>query len=190
MFFLLGENFAKMLARIFTILHLLNKVICHWVFFSHGGKFLQRRQHYKNAKITPTRKISMLTVKGPHFTSPITGLLLINNNIYLCFYLTCHEFQEKKAMEKIQQVKSREKNILLQNINQLEDAPEEEEGGGALQHLPLSPDGKYLVLTATDESESLPDSHDFVQPMKTLDIRTNNQPTDEITVEDDGETEA
>ena len=42
-----------------------------------------------------------------------------------------------------------QQNILLDNINKLED--KEEEDGGLSSKLPLSPDGKYLVLTTPDE---------------------------------------
>lgn len=66
---------------------------------------------------------------------------------------------EKKAVDKIKKVKAQEKNILLQNIQNLEDADSDDE----LNKLPLSPDGKYLVLTATedddvDEDDALQDS--------------------------------
>lgn len=85
--------------------------------------------------------------------------------------------QEKKAMEKIHQVKTREKHLLLQNIQQLEDAPEgeEEEEGGSLHNLPLSPDGKYLVLTAADESEDAFQSGDLAQPMENLTVEPLKQ---------------
>ncbi|KAK3101785.1 hypothetical protein FSP39_006317, partial [Pinctada imbricata] len=103
--------------------------------------------------------------------------------------LAFQALMEKKAMEKIQQVKTKEKNLLLQNINQLEDAPEGEEE--ALHNLPLSPDGKYLVLTATDESDIIPESHDTEQPIKTMDLRnTSNQTQESTSVADDDETEA
>nr|XP_011425916.2 DCC-interacting protein 13-alpha isoform X8 [Crassostrea gigas] len=91
--------------------------------------------------------------------------------------------KEKKAMEKIQQVKTREKNILLQNIQQLEDAPEDEED--SLHNLPLSPDGKYLVLTAADESEDAMESGDFSQPMEKLTVESMQQPiSDSFDTED------
>nr|XP_022299272.1 DCC-interacting protein 13-alpha-like isoform X3 [Crassostrea virginica] len=85
--------------------------------------------------------------------------------------------KEKKAMEKIHQVKTREKHLLLQNIQQLEDAPEgeEEEEGGSLHNLPLSPDGKYLVLTAADESEDAFQSGDLAQPMENLTVEPLKQ---------------
>lgn len=86
-------------------------------------------------------------------------------------------------MEKIQQVKTREKNILLQNIQQLEDAPEDEED--SLHNLPLSPDGKYLVLTAADESEDAMESGDFSQPMEKLTVESMQQPiSDSFDTED------
>eukprot|EP00105_Crassostrea_gigas_P010580 XP_011425916.1 PREDICTED: DCC-interacting protein 13-alpha isoform X8 [Crassostrea gigas] len=91
--------------------------------------------------------------------------------------------KEKKAMEKIQQVKTREKNILLQNIQQLEDAPEDEED--SLHNLPLSPDGKYLVLTAADESEDGMESGDLSQPMEKLTVESMQQPiSDSFDTED------
>lgn len=91
--------------------------------------------------------------------------------------------KEKKAMEKIQQVKTREKNILLQNIQQLEDAPEDEED--SLHNLPLSPDGKYLVLTAADESEDAMESGDLSQPMEKLTVESMQQPiSDSFDTED------
>lgn len=91
--------------------------------------------------------------------------------------------KEKKAMEKIQQVKTREKNILLQNIQQLEDAPEDEED--SLHNLPLSPDGKYLVLTAADESEDTMESGDLSQPMEKLTVESMQQPiSDSFDTED------
>lgn len=63
-----------------------------------------------------------------------------------------HALMEKKAEQKIQNLKEKEKNILLDNINQLEDkGSDEEEGEGLSKKLPLSPDGKYLVLTTPDD---------------------------------------
>ncbi|XP_061175855.1 DCC-interacting protein 13-alpha-like isoform X4 [Saccostrea echinata] len=97
--------------------------------------------------------------------------------------------KEKKVMEKIQHVKTREKNILLQNIQQLEDAPEGEEDN--LHNLPLSPDGKYLVLTATDESEDLAESGDLAQPMENLTVESMQQPiSDDLDIEEEPESEA
>ncbi|XP_062578802.1 DCC-interacting protein 13-alpha-like isoform X6 [Saccostrea cucullata] len=97
--------------------------------------------------------------------------------------------KEKKVMEKIQHVKTREKNILLQNIQQLEDAPEGEEDN--LHNLPLSPDGKYLVLTATDESEDLAESGDLAQPMENLTVQSMQQPiSEDLDIEEEPESEA
>ncbi|XP_052678245.1 DCC-interacting protein 13-alpha-like isoform X6 [Crassostrea angulata] len=97
--------------------------------------------------------------------------------------LAFQALMEKKAMEKIQQVKTREKNILLQNIQQLEDAPEDEED--SLHNLPLSPDGKYLVLTAADESEDGMESGDLSQPMEKLTVESMQQPiSDSFDTED------
>jgi hypothetical protein len=62
----------------------------------------------------------------------------------------------------------------MQNIQQLEDAPEGEEG--SLHNLPLSPDGKYLVLTATDESDDLIESGDLAQPMENLTVESMQLP--------------
>lgn len=65
-----------------------------------------------------------------------------------------HALMAKKADQKIQNLKEKEKeeepdkNILLENINQLEDKDETE---SELSKLPLSPDGKYLVLTTPDD---------------------------------------
>lgn len=91
-------------------------------------------------------------------------------------------------MEKIQQVKTREKNILLQNIQQLEDAPEDEED--SLHNLPLSPDGKYLVLTAADESEDAMESGDFSQPMEKLTVESMQQPISDSFDNEDVEPES
>lgn len=68
-----------------------------------------------------------------------------------------HALMEKKAEQKIQNLKEKEKdeepgqNILLENINQLEDKGSDDEDDSELSKLPLSPDGKYLVLTTPDE---------------------------------------
>ncbi|XP_048744313.1 DCC-interacting protein 13-alpha-like isoform X2 [Ostrea edulis] len=97
--------------------------------------------------------------------------------------------KEKKAHEKVQQVKTREKNLLMQNIQQLEDAPEGEEGN--LHNLPLSPDGKYLVLTATDELDDLIESGDLAQPMEKLTVESMQLPIsgdlDNVDVEPESE---
>lgn len=86
-------------------------------------------------------------------------------------------------------MKTREKNILLQNIQQLEDAPEGEEDN--LHNLPLSPDGKYLVLTATDESEDLAESGDLAQPMENLTVQSMQQPiSEDLDIEEEPESEA
>lgn len=103
--------------------------------------------------------------------------------------LAFQALMEKKVMEKIQHVKTREKNILLQNIQQLEDAPEGEEDN--LHNLPLSPDGKYLVLTATDESEDLAESGDLAQPMENLTVQSMQQPiSEDLDIEEEPESEA
>ena len=61
----LGKNFAKMLARHFTLgwfswkySYFLHK--CIWVLFSCGGNFREEDNSSKNAKITPTGKFSRL----------------------------------------------------------------------------------------------------------------------------------
>ena len=68
---------------------------------------------------------------------------------YIYPHLPFIYLQEKKAVDKIKKVKAQEKNILLQNIQNLEDADSDDE----LNKLPLSPDGKYLVLTAAEEDD-------------------------------------
>jgi len=81
-------------------------------------------------------------------------------------------FQEKKAVDKIKKVKAKEKNILLQNIQNLEDAESDDE---ELSKLPLSPDGKYLVLTATEDEDEMVDDTNYVdttisEKMKELNV--------------------
>lgn len=75
--------------------------------------------------------------------------------------------QEKKAVEKIQKVKAKEKNILLQNIQNLEDADSDEE----LNKLPLSPDGKYLVLTATEDDDEMLEDTNYVDTQMTQKVQ-------------------
>ncbi|XP_052084449.1 DCC-interacting protein 13-alpha-like isoform X2 [Mytilus californianus] len=74
---------------------------------------------------------------------------------------------EKKAVEKIQKVKAKEKNILLQNIQNLEDADSDEE----LNKLPLSPDGKYLVLTATEDDDEMLEDTNYVDTQMTQQVK-------------------
>ncbi|XP_076106261.1 DCC-interacting protein 13-alpha-like isoform X4 [Mytilus galloprovincialis] len=74
---------------------------------------------------------------------------------------------EKKAVEKIQKVKAKEKNILLQNIQNLEDADSDEE----LNKLPLSPDGKYLVLTATEDDDEMLEDTNYVDTQMTQKVQ-------------------
>ncbi|XP_063443526.1 DCC-interacting protein 13-alpha-like isoform X5 [Mytilus trossulus] len=74
---------------------------------------------------------------------------------------------EKKAVEKIQKVKAKEKNILLQNIQNLEDADSDEE----LSNLPLSPDGKYLVLTATEDDDEMLEDTNYVDTQMTQKVK-------------------
>ena len=81
-------------------------------------------------------------------------------------------FQEKKAVDKIKKVKAKEKNILLQNIQNLEDAESDDD---ELSKLPLSPDGKYLVLTATEDEDEMLDDTNYVdttisEKMKELNV--------------------
>lgn len=74
--------------------------------------------------------------------------------------LAFQALMEKKAVDKIKKVKAQEKNILLQNIQNLEDADSDDE----LNKLPLSPDGNYLVLTATEDDDV--DDDDALQDSK------------------------
>ncbi|VDI24085.1 DCC-interacting protein 13 alpha [Mytilus galloprovincialis] len=81
--------------------------------------------------------------------------------------LAFQALMEKKAVEKIQKVKAKEKNILLQNIQNLEDADSDEE----LNKLPLSPDGKYLVLTATEDDDEMLEDTNYVDTQMTQKVQ-------------------
>ncbi|XP_021370338.1 DCC-interacting protein 13-alpha-like isoform X1 [Mizuhopecten yessoensis] len=95
--------------------------------------------------------------------------------------LAFQAIMERKHQTKQQQVKQKEHALLLANIGQIEDAPEEQEGLG---NLPLSSDGKYLVLTTTDESDLYPESQDMEESMAKMSV--SSAPPEEI----DSESEA
>lgn len=65
----------------------------------------------------------------------------------------------------------------------MEDAPEEETG---LANLPLSSDGKYLVLTATDDADLYPETYDAEAQMAQLGLNSDSQIPEEV----DSESEA
>ncbi|XP_060079212.1 DCC-interacting protein 13-alpha-like isoform X2 [Ylistrum balloti] len=95
--------------------------------------------------------------------------------------LAFQAIMERKKQTKQQQVKKKESALLLANIGQIEDAPEGEEG---LSALPLSSDGKYLVLTTTDESDLYAEPQDMEESMAKLSV--SSAPPEEI----DSESEA
>lgn len=86
---------------------------------------------------------------------------------------------ERKKQTKQQQAKQKEHALLLANIGQIEDAPEGEQG---LSNLPLSSDGKYLVLTATDDV----DPYTEQQTDSTAKLSVSSEPNEDI----DSESEA
>lgn len=90
-------------------------------------------------------------------------------------------FQEKKAVDKIKKVKAKEKNILLQNIQNLEDAESDDE---ELNKLPLSPDGKYLVLTATEDEDEMADDSNYVDATISQKVKELNVAQEEDGVDD------
>lgn len=90
-------------------------------------------------------------------------------------------FQEKKAVDKIKKVKAKEKNILLQNIQNLEDAESDDE---ELNKLPLSPDGKYLVLTATEDEDEMADDTNYVDATISQKVKELNVAQEEDGVDD------
>lgn len=90
-------------------------------------------------------------------------------------------FQEKKAVDKIKKVKAKEKNILLQNIQNLEDAESDDE---ELNKLPLSPDGKYLVLTATEDEDEMADDTNYVDATISQKVKELNVAQEEDGIDD------
>ncbi|KAJ8301696.1 hypothetical protein KUTeg_020683 [Tegillarca granosa] len=100
--------------------------------------------------------------------------------------LAFQALMEKKAVEKIRKVKSQEKDILLSNIQQLDDAGEEDE---ALAGLPLSPDGKYLILTATDDADDVLQSPDITSTA-VASAAVSQQPIQQTNNDDDEESES
>ena len=90
-------------------------------------------------------------------------------------------FQEKKAVDKIKKVKAKEKNILLQNIQNLEDAESDDE---ELNKLPLPPDGKYLVLTATEDEDEMADDTNYVDATISQKVKELNVAQEEDGVDD------
>jgi len=90
-------------------------------------------------------------------------------------------FQEKKAVDKIKKVKAKEKNILLQNIQNLEDAESDDE---ELSKLPLSPDGKYLVLTATEDEDEMDDDTNYVDTTISQKVQELNVAQEEDGIDD------
>lgn len=90
-------------------------------------------------------------------------------------------FQEKKAVDKIKKVKAKEKNILLQNIQNLEDAESDDE---ELNKLPLSPDGKYLVLTATEDEDEMVDDTNYVDTTISQKVKELNVAQEEDGIDD------
>ncbi|KAL5015394.1 hypothetical protein ScPMuIL_009664 [Solemya velum] len=69
---------------------------------------------------------------------------------------------EKKAIDKVQKIKDKEKDILLSNIDNLDDGEEEQILSA---NLPLSPDGRFLILTSPDDTDDCFDEPlDFIPP--------------------------
>ncbi|KAL3853218.1 hypothetical protein ACJMK2_016775 [Sinanodonta woodiana] len=109
--------------------------------------------------------------------------------------LAFQALMEKKAAEKIRTVKEREKNLLLANISQLEDKDDDDDDDILSSRLPLSPDGKYLVLTAPEEDDLLPEietnafsSQPINLPLQPAPSKNKpSQPTDEEDIDKESE---